>query len=91
MIAREETDFNRGFHRRLTQLRSEVNAVSAEHRPALREMANQIEQQHCQIQKDCAVARELAGDLSLGIASTMFNIWACQREAGQVCDRLTEK
>lgn len=90
MILQDKTDFNLEFHRRLAQLRSQIDAVDAEDRSVLCQMANRVEQQHCQTQADCAIACELADDMSLTFASTMFSIWACQREAEQICDLVTD-
>jgi hypothetical protein len=85
MTLQDRHDFNAQFHRRLAQLRSQIDSVSAEERSVLCQMANQVEQQHRQTQDDCAIACNLTEDMSLSVASTMFNIWACQREAEQIC------
>lgn len=90
MIVKDKRDFDVEFHRRLAQLRAEINAISAEDRSLLCQMADDVEQQHRQTHSDCAIACDLADDMSLSFASTMFNIWACQREAEQVRNWTTE-
>lgn len=84
----EETDFDRSFYGRLRELRLDMNAVSADCRPALQRMADQIEREHLQMQHDCKVVQNMADDLSLKVAATMFNIWACRQEA-VACARMT--
>jgi hypothetical protein len=84
IMAIEQCDFIVTFQQRLKQLRTEIDTVPQEHRPALCQLADQIERRQCRIVDDLATACNLADDLNLGVASTMFDLWACRCDAERI-------
>jgi hypothetical protein len=91
MSVRDESGLGENFRQDLWQLRLAINAVPEERRPALRELASQIEQRQCRIESDCARACEMADDLSLNLTSVTFNVWACKNEADYILTQMKQK
>ena len=87
-MAMPESGFIVEFRQRLEQLRAEIDAVPQQHRAALRQLADQIEQRQHRIVADYSAACNLADDLNLGVASAMFDLWACRCDAEQIRRRL---
>jgi hypothetical protein len=83
-MAMHESEFAVKFQQRLKQLRTEIDAVPQEHRVGLRQLAEEIEQRQHRIVADYSAACDLADDLNLGVASAMFDLWACRCDAEQI-------
>jgi hypothetical protein len=77
-------DFRVDFHQGLKRFRAEIDAVAAEYRPGLHQLADQIEQRQQRLVADYATACDLADELNLRMASGLFDLWACSCDAEHV-------
>jgi hypothetical protein len=88
-MAVQNGDFIVTFQQRLKQLRTEIDTVPQAYRPALSQLADQIDQRQQRIVDDLSTACDLADDLNLGVASMMFELWASVSDAKRIQDNLS--
>lgn len=63
---------DRTFHQQLTELRSRINTVDEDFRPILADAADQAEQQHVRMQRNCRRIADMVADLGLIVERTRF-------------------
>ena len=78
MPLREPTAGSRQLSKQFDHLRTKIERLPEQHRPALRLLADQAERQHHTMQEECAKMHDLVDDMRLREASVKFNLWAME-------------
>ncbi len=76
MPLRERTAFSLRFQQQLDHVRSRIEMLPEGQREHFRSLADQAEQHHVSMERDCATVLDLVDDMRLDEASAKFGLWA---------------